>query len=165
MSEPRNAFSPAFLDLIHEADWFEYPISLEAGRWNGPWVVEPQGDRWQVRREDGDKVEADVELRETALMLAAILPIAFLPPIYGLRPGQDKDDDLSWELMAIRGDRGFCSVGRLDYGHDEIPCPLHVVHGLLTHPASLAFLLQAAPPEVLAQAGEILARRCQARQP
>jgi len=163
MSEPANAFSPAFLEMIHQADWFEYPVSLEAGRWNGPWIVEPQGEHWRVRREGDAKIEAQLERRETALMLAAILPLAFLDPIYDVRQEPEKEQGLGWSLMSTWGDRGFCSIGRLDYGHDEIPIPLHVAHGLLTHPASLAFLLQAAPPEVLAQAGEIVARRCQAR--
>lgn len=69
-----NAFASPFLDMIHKRNFPLYPVSLESGRWHGPWTVTAceKGEKWQVVRDWRSAVEAVCELRETACMLAAI---------------------------------------------------------------------------------------------
>jgi len=154
-----NAFATTFLEIIHKRHFPQYPLTLESGRWNGPWDVKEsdQGEKWHVVRDGCSDVEAILEFRETACMLAAVYPLSFQAAVYGME--HEDSDDLSWALKTQMGDRGYSTIGHIKYGHDDLVIPLNIAHRLLTSPTSLAWLLAAAPPEVLAQAGELMIKR------
>lgn len=145
--DPPNAFSASFIRRIRGIDW---PVSLSEGLLAGPWeVFSIDGEVWIVQHEAGELPFAVCHHRETAMMLAAILPAAGREPVYEL---------VETELMTMFGDRGFESIARLNYDEEQILRPLHTAHCLLVSPESLAYLLLAAPPETVARAGLIMAR-------
>jgi hypothetical protein len=127
------------------------PITLTEARYVGPWEVVRHGKGWAVRRERDAEPQAVTEFRETACMLAAVIPAAGREPIYDF-----KDN----EVHTSFGDRGFSAIARLEGAVDvEVIRPLHVVHCLLVDPESLAWLLMAAPATTLERTGEVLARK------
>ena len=150
-----TVFSNEFLERLEE-NTLDHPVSLDEGCWRGPWAVIQHGDRWRVVRDGDGKRIADFELHETAMMFAAVLPIAFRPPIYRASP---QEEGMEWTLETTLGERAERGIGTVLEFHDEMLTPLHVVHGVLTDPHALAWILEAAPADAIAQAGAFLARR------
>ena len=155
-----NVFVPEFLQQVCERE--TPPITAAEATWAGPWRVEQRGEEFAVIRESGGEPEAVTELRETALLLAAVLPVIGRDPLYCLEREETERPEVT--LKTVHGDRGFTTVGRLRSIHEGLVEPLNVAEYLLRSPTALAFLLEAAPFETLEQAGAVLARRMLDRQ-
>jgi hypothetical protein len=87
-------------------------------------------------------------------LLAAVLPSVGREPLYR--------EDHSGEkaaLMMMLGHRGFTRIGEFRelFREERLLTALHVAHGLLVSPRSLALFLQAAPREALELAGKFAA--------
>ena len=148
-----NVFAPEFLRQAFARE--PPPVTAFEARWAGPWRIEPQGGSYFVVRESGGEPVAVTERRETALLLAAVLPVTGRDPLYHLEPETEREV----ALKAVQGDRGLATVGRLRSIHEGLAGPLSVAEYLLRSPVALAFLLEAASFEALEQAGAVLARR------
>ena len=149
-----NAFDPSFLAKVAEPDLGS--LSLKEAEVAGPWRVAEHGDRWGVFQEHDPEPVAVLEFRETAFLLAAVLPIAGRQRLY-LPEVSDRGE--GWSLETIAGARGLSSVGQVRGVDDEVLSHLDTVEYLLRSPDSLAHFLQAAPAETLEQVGAILADR------
>ncbi len=148
-----------------------WPLTLSEVDFAGPWHVEKwEGEGWETRwrtqardlwaviHNAGGKPFAVLDSRETALLIAAILPAVGREPIYEFE--YDDDGDGRPALKTMRGDRGYSKLGEL-WNTDEperLSIALDVVHGLLVSPLSLALFLQAAPREGLELAGKFAAQ-------
>ncbi len=151
--EPSNLFHASVLELIAERS--EPPPTLAEAEYAGPWRIEPYNERWRVVSDVRGPV-GFTRFRETAAMLCATLPGVGRPPTYHLsrrRRGA--------ELMTIIGGPEPRSIGFLSLKDEALTPPLDVVHSVLTSPDSIAWLLLAADPQILARVGEIVARRIQ----
>ncbi len=148
-----NVFAPEFLEQAFERE--PPPITGPEAAWAGPWKVEPQGGSFYVVRESGGDPVVVTERRETALLLAAVLPVAGRDPLYWIERGEPEAEAT---LKAARG-KDVVTAGRLRYEHRDIAESLNVAEYLLRSPTALALLLEAAPFETLEQAGAVLARR------
>lgn len=170
-----NVFAPEFLDRVGKRE--SQPVTTAEAAWAGPWRVEPHGEEFAVLRESGGEPEAVTEVRETALLLAAIFPVVGRDPLYRLERGEEArqvddednaDQEEPIEAFLQDGDDGrrggalktvLGPVGWLRALDEGVAEALSVAEYLLRSPTALAFLLEAAPVETLEQAGAILARR------
>lgn len=148
-----NAFDPAYLDQLACLDYES--LTLGEAEFAGSWYVRKVGDRWTVTQELAEEPFAALETRETAYLLAAVLPILGRERLYLL----GHHEAPGWQLRMIAGDRGLASVGQLGPVDEDVTRRLDTVEYLLRMPASLADFLTAAPPETLRSAGALVARR------
>ncbi len=96
---PSNLFSVPFLDgLARRND--APPMTLSEADYAGPWRSESDGERWRVLS-DVCGLAGDLRSRETAVMLAAVLPGVGRPPLYHLSRRRD-----GAELMTSNRDPG-----------------------------------------------------------
>ena len=153
-----NVFTPDFLNHVERSD-HESDTQYEAAL-AGPWhVVELDGRRFAVLRDGAgfhERLAAVLEGRETALLLAAVLPLIGTTNPYRIEPRSR--DRLGLELQRIAGGR-LHSVGHLRYREPDALEALHLAEGFLRSPAALARLLEAASYESLSQAGRLLRQR------
>ncbi len=157
----RNVFAPEFLQCARERE--PPPITATEARWAGPWKIQAHQGSFFVVRESGGEPEAVTELHETALLLAAVLPIAGRNPRYWLER-ESIDGKSTIVLKTVRGPTsGAVAAGELRAYHRDLVEPLSVAEYLLRSPSALALLLEAAPFETLEQAGAVLARRMSER--
>ncbi len=163
---PSNLFSLPLLDRLAEGNGAP-PLTLSEAHYTGPWRVEPDGDRWRVTS-DVCGLAGKLRFSETAAMLAAVLPGVNRPPLYHLSGRRDGAELMtSYRDPGCSGRRWYAgrisdaSVGVLRLKDDAIAPALDVAHGILIDPESLAWLLLAADPRILARVGEIVARRVQ----
>ncbi len=153
-----NVFAPEFLEQAFERD--PPPITGPEATWAGPWKVELQGESFFVVRENGGEPVVVTECRETALLLAAVMPVVGRDPRYWIKRGKKPGNV---RLKTARG-KDVVTVARIRYEHRDLAESLNVAEYLLRTPTALAFLLEAAPFEALEQAGAVLARRMAAQQ-
>ncbi len=119
-----NVFAPEFLEQACERE--PPPITGPEAALAGPSKVEPQGGSFLVVRESGGDPVAVTEHRETALLLAAVLPVAGRDPLYWIeRPDPGKitlktaRPERAGRIRAIAGARaepGISARGRGDFG-------------------------------------------------
>jgi hypothetical protein len=158
MSDRRQTavFASDFLELLARRE--PVPLSTYEAAHAGPWRVERRGEEYAVLREGDDEPEAVLRFRDTALLLAAALPVTgrgarywtSVEPAGGHRPAI---------LLTIVGEQGPATVGRLGSRHEELLATLSTMEHLLCCSASLAFLIEAAPVEALRRAFELLGGR------
>lgn len=156
----KQVFDSDFLEWLAERNRGG-PAYSEAGA-AGRWTVRRRPSGFAVVREPDEREMPDAELseRETALLVAAIYPALEREQPYELTASAGA---LGADVRAVAGGRPR-KVGWLRHRHPEILEALSVVEWLLRSPASLALVLEAASPEVLAGAGQILERRLNADQ-
>lgn len=147
-------FSPAFLELLARRD--PVPLSTYEAALAGPWTIERRGDEYAVVREADGELAAVVRFQDTALLLAASLPLTGRGARYWARRESEGDgEEAVLALTTIVGEQGPTTVGRLRRRNEELLATLSTVEHLLRSPASLALLLEAAPVESLSQAFEM----------
>ena len=100
-----------------------------------------------------------LRFRDTALLLAAALPVTGRGTRYWTELEPAEGEKPAVALKTVIGEHGLATVGRLESRHDELLATLSTVEHLVRSPASLAFLLEAAPVEALRQAFELFAAR------
>jgi hypothetical protein len=155
-----NVFSPAYLARLRERD--EVLTAGEA-EYAGPWKCEAVPNRpgaiallraWESL-ERGDEPEAIVWHEETALLLAAILPLVAREALFHLSEEEEVD---GFPITAVYGEQGAQVAGWLRRFEPEIVGALHLAEALVRNPQALAGLLQAAGGGATEQVGCILAR-------
>lgn len=148
-----NAFAR---DFIHRFDQQEAPPHTYASLAQGPWEVRrvealyttPMDDAsWGCYAYGEQQATAFVKYRYLALILAAALPSASLPPRFTL--DADSHDPV---LLLEHGEE----AGTLRWADDELVAAVNVLAALLDAPRSLAQLLLAAGAPVLERTGKIL---------
>jgi hypothetical protein len=166
---PPNAFTPTYLEHLQANT--EEPLTAAESDLAGPWKLEPvpgHPGAVAVLREweslDAGDVPVAVCLhRETAALLAAVLPVLGREPLFHLE--EDPDPDPSgplpggFPLVAVFGEQGPAVSGWLQIYQPEIVQALHLVEGLIRQPRSLAEVNAAAGGGALAQVGRYLAAR------
>ncbi len=93
-----NVFAPEFLEQAFERE--PPPLTGPEATWAGPWKVEPQDGSFFVVRESGGEPVVVTERRETALLLAAVLPVVGRDPLYWIERGETEGEAT---LKAARG--------------------------------------------------------------
>jgi len=155
-----NVFSPAYLARLHERD--EVLTAGEA-EYAGPWKCEAVPGRpgavavlraWESL-DRGDAPEAIVWHAETALLLAAILPLVSREMLFHLSEEEEPD---GFPISAVYGEQGVQVAGWLRRYEPGLAAALHLAEALVRNPAALARLLQAAGGGAIEQVGCILAR-------
>ena len=155
---PSNAFHPDFLRLLDERD---EPITSAEADMAGPWSVEPLAGRGFGLFRAGERPPrgfppyAVFPDRFLALLAAAILPGLGRDPLLQLHPEPGPDG------YEVRLDDGT-AVGHLELFDELFVDHMNAVLGLARHPASLAFLAEAAGATALKRCGAILAQRVRA---
>jgi hypothetical protein len=159
---PANAFTPDFLEDMSHRD---APQSESEVQWAGPYVVRETVSGFGVFHEwersageatPGDAPLGTFELREHALLAAAMFPAIGREPLFRLNP-QDHPD--GYAVETIFGEKWVQLAGRLRYFETEVPRALHFAEALVRSPQALASLLEAAGATTLERVGKILARR------
>jgi hypothetical protein len=163
---PPNAFDPDFLEEVQsDAE----PLTAAEADLAGPWKREPVPGHpgavavvrvWEDQAA-GDVPQAVFLHDETAEICAALLPLVEREPLFHLSDAPDSGPDAclpgGYPVLATFGEQGPAVSGWLPRYHPEIVFSLHVIEALLRAPQSLARILAAAGPGVLAQVGRILA--------
>ena len=151
-----NIFRKKFLESL--GDQLDGAPTLGEAKTAGPWQVVPKtaGHRtqWTLKRDSHPEPFAVLRFRETAHLLAAILPGCGRHPVYGLTVKGGKS-----ELMTSFGEQGFTCIGEMRTPEHDVLAHLHTAHCLLSSRESLAWFLMAAPPETLEGVGQIVAHR------
>ncbi|HKV08811.1 MAG TPA: hypothetical protein VJ725_11775 [Thermoanaerobaculia bacterium] len=153
-----NAFAEEFLEHF---DQFDEPLTGPEAETVGPWRVLPVGTEnggWAVLRlgespDQGDWPAAVFNRRERALLAAAVLPGTGRDPLYRLHTDAEAGGFFALEAL---GD-GVAGYFRLF--NEELKTALHVVDALVRSPLALSYLLEAAGPAALRQAGRLLRQR------
>ncbi len=104
-----------------------------------------------MREADGEP-EAIIRFEDTALLLAASLPVTGRGARYWTTLEPTDGQEAMFVLKTIGSERGPVTVGILRSRHEELLATLSTVDHLLRSPASLAFVLEAAPVESLSRA-------------
>ena len=151
-----NAFTAEYLDLLANRD---EPITGAEADAAGPWHLEPVPEAgWAVLRQ-GESLEkestpsATFGKKDTARLIAAVLPSTGRPPRYHL--GKDADA-IGYPVLA-----GNQVVGHFLYFNEDLLAALNVVDSLIASPHDLAWLLDAAGGLALDHAGKIALERAQ----
>jgi hypothetical protein len=155
-----KVFDSDFLEWLSHRDRGG-PTFTEA-EYAGPWTVRRREDGFAVVREsEGEDGVPDAELseRETALLLAAVLPSLGREQRFQLAA---REGACGVDVKTVDGDGRLEKIGWLRYQHPELMEALSVLEWLLRSPASMAMFLEAASYEVLVHAGQILERRLHA---
>ncbi len=153
-----NVFAPEFLARLRDIDSWN-PTAAEAA-YAGPWIVEPLGEeQFAVGRETDDDPEAILQCRETAHLLAAVLPLVGRDRNYTFVVNGEAPDEYKYVLQAFDGMEDLRTVGRLRLHPAELIRLLSLTELLLRSPQLMAHFLEAASCEVLEQAGTIFAQR------
>jgi hypothetical protein len=161
-SRTGNAFSDGFLEEMSQRD---APDSESEAEWAGPYVVRGAEGGFGVYREwerppapgvPGDAPVCVFQVREHALLAAAVLPALGREPLFRLDP---QDHPQGYALETVFGEPGEPPAGRLRYFVSEVPAALHLAEALVRSPQALASLLEAAGGSTLERVGQILARR------
>jgi hypothetical protein len=103
----------------------------------------------------GDTPEAIVWHEETALLLAAILPLVAREMLFHLSEEEEAD---GFPITAVYGEQGAQVAGWLRRYEPGLVGALHLAEALVRNPPALARLLQAAGGGATEQIGCILAR-------
>ena len=152
-----NAFSASFLNLFDESD---EPITGSEADMAGPWSVQPVPGRGYGLFREGESpargfrptiLFAD---RWLALLAASALPGVGLDPLLTLA----RDPDPEGEGYALRLDDGTV-VGHAEQFDEALIDGINSAVNTIRHPASLAYLQEAAGPIALLRSGAILAER------
>jgi hypothetical protein len=152
-----NVFDSDFLNWLSRRD--AGGPSWPEAEYGGPWTVREQESGFAVVREGAEREEpyAVLEERETALLLAAILPTIGREQRYQLGTSAAGGTD----VRTLAGGT-LRKVGWVHRTDPELMEGLNVVEWLLRSPGSLAMVLEAASYHTLADAGRILRRRLHA---
>ena len=159
----RNVFSPDFLERLSNRDRGGYTCG--EAEYAGPWrVVERDGLHCLLHGSEPDDGAAVAEFqeRETALLVAAVLPLIGCDSPYGLEDSE-RHGGKGVDLNAIING-GLEWIGWCRLQHETLPDLLQVAELFLRSPDALANLLEAASHEVLDRAGAILAGRLAERE-
>ncbi len=148
-----NAFSADFLRELEQL--VPEPASAFHAAWAGPWRVEKRGKEYAVLRESDGRVEAMAEGRDLAELLAVALSISASKTRYCFERNRE-DDEFGIDLKVIREVGGFTTVAKLRSRLEHITDALKMLEKLLLLPQPLAYLLDAASPDYLNQAGALL---------
>ncbi len=155
-----NVFSPAYLARLRDRD--EVLTAGEA-EYAGPWKCEPVPDKpgavavlraWESL-DRGDAPEAIVWHEETALLLAAILPLASRELLFHLSDEEEAD---GFPITAVYGEQGSQVAGWLRRFEPSLVGALHLAEALARNPPALAAVLRASGGGATEQVGCILAR-------
>jgi hypothetical protein len=151
-----TVFTSEFLELLARRE--PVPLSTYEATLAGPWTVERRDEEYAVLREGDDEPEAVLRFRDTALLLAAALPVTGRGARYWacVEPACGQGTAI---ILKTVGEQGPATVGKLGSRHEELLATLSTMEHLLCCPASLAFLIEAAPVEALSRAFELLAGR------
>ena len=159
----RNVFSPDFLERLSNSDRGGYTCG--EAEYAGPWRVVDR-DRLHClvhgSEPDGGTAVAEFQERETALLVAAVLPLIGRDSPYGF-DDSERHGGQGVDLNAILNG-GLEWIGWCRLQHEELPDLLQVSELFLRSPDALANLLEAASHEVLDRAGAILAGRLAKRE-
>ncbi len=150
-----NAFSANFLGKVEKLE-SETTTGFHA-EWAGPWRIEKRGEEYAVLRESDGRVEALARHRDLAAQVAASLSTMAPDTRYCFEKNTD-GNELGIDLKVIRESGGFTTVAKFRTRLDYVLEALKILENLLLSPLLLAYLLDAASPELLSQAGEILMR-------
>ena len=158
-----NAFAEEFLEQF---DQFDEPLTGPEAETAGPWRVLPVGAEdggWAVLRQgespdSGDWPVAIFNRRERALLAAAVLPGTGRDPLYRLH--MDAEAGSFYALEALGGE----IAGYFRLFDEELRASLHVVDALVRSPLALSYLLEAAGPVALRQAGRLLRLRVEGKE-
>ncbi len=151
-----NAFTAEYLALLENRD---EPITGAEADAAGPWHLEPDpATGWAVLRqgesvEKGSTPSATFGKKDTARLIAAVLPGTGRPPRYRL--GKDPDA-AGYPVIADNQ-----VVGHFLYFNEDLLAALNVVDALIASPHDLAWLLDAAGGLALDHAGKIALERAQ----
>ena len=155
-----NVFSPAYLARLRERD--EVLTAGEA-EYAGPWRCEAVPGKpgaiavlrtWESL-DRGDVPEAIVWQEETALLLAAILPLVAREALFHL---SEEEEAEGFPITAVYGEQGAQVAGWLRRYEPGLVEALHLAEALVRNPQALAGLLQASGGGATEQIGCILAR-------
>lgn len=165
---PSNAFNPTFLEQLQENG---EPLTAAEADLAGPWKREPIPGHpgavavlrvWE-ELEQGDVPQAVFRHVETAILVAALLPLVDREPLFHLSEVPDPDPDIplpgGYPVLATFGEQGPAVCGWLPRYQPEIVTALHLLEALLRAPLGLAEVLGAAGPGALTQVGRVLAAR------
>lgn len=158
-----NAFAEEFLEQFGQ---FDEPLTGPEAETAGPWKVLPVGadeGGWAVLRQEespalGDWPAAVFNRRERALLAAAVLPGTGRDPLYRLHT--DAEAGGFYALEALGGE----VAGYFRWFDEELKTALHVVDALVRSPLALSYLLEAAGPVALRQAGRLLRQRVEGKE-
>lgn len=151
-----SVFCREFLEQKDTRD--PVPLSTHEAVWAGPWTVAAKGEEFVIHRVGDPTPVAITRFRETALLLAATLPAVGRGPLYWLTP-EKSDEHHRFGLTTTLGEQGPTVVGRFEKRHEELLGPLSIIEHLIRSPASLSYLIEAAPTESLTSAGQLIADR------
>ena len=152
-----NAFSARFLHFFDESD---EPVTGSEADMAGPWSIEPVPGRGFGLFRAGESLARGFRPTITfadrwlALLAAAALPGTGRDPLLALAV----DPDPAGEGYAVRLDDGTV-VGHAEQYDDALIEGINWAVNTIRHPASLAYLLEAAGPIALLRSGAILAER------
>lgn len=149
-------FTPAFIEWSTHRE--PVPLTSQEAFWSGPWTVAEKHNEFVVHRVGDPTPMAFTRYRETALLVAAALPAVGRGPLYWLSGEKNKTHGM-YDLLTILGEKGLDAVGRLECRYDEILCVLSTIEFLLRCSASLSFLIEAAPRDVLEQVNRLVSDR------
>ena len=165
---PPNAFTLPFLEHLQATN---EPLTAAESDLAGPWKLEPvpgHPGAVAVLREWESLAAGDVPFAvclhyETAVLLAAMLPVVGREPLFHLAEAPDPDPGGpltgGYPVLAVFGEQGPAVCGWLQSYQPEIVQALHLLEGLIRRPRSLAEVNAAAGGAALAQVGRYLAAR------
>jgi hypothetical protein len=145
-----NAFTPEFLELLSDRD---EPVTAAEADTAGPWHLEqyPEAGGWAVLWQGanlpGSQPVATFAKQDAARLAAAVLPSTGRRSRYRLGK-----DPVELGYPVFDEDQ---VVGYFERFNEDLLVALNVVDALVSSPASLAWLLDAAGGLALANAGKI----------
>jgi hypothetical protein len=150
VSPAPNAFDEEFLQRLNELD---EPYTSLAAEFAGPLLIRPFADGYGLflpQQAAPDVPLAFFTHKAAALKFAAAIPAAALEPRY--RQSGERTADGVFPVLSPAGEVD----GWIRYFLDRAVDFAQMAHFLATSPPALAALLEAAGPDTLRKAGEIL---------
>ena len=144
-----NAFTAEYLELLAERD---EPVTAAEADVAGPWHLEAHpASGWAVLRQ-GESLESSQPVaifskKDAARLAAAVLPSTGRRSRYRLGTDPDALGYPIYDEVQV--------VGHFERFHEDLVVALNVVDALVSSPASLAWLLDAAGGLALGHAGKI----------
>ncbi len=153
-SSPAHAFTPEYLALLAQRD---EPLTGAEADAAGPWHLEPHPQGWAVLRqgeslERGSRPQAVFARKDAARLAASVLPGTGRRMRYTL----GTEADSFWGYPVLDDQQ---VVGHVQFFDETFLAALNVVDALVSLPADLAWVLDAAGGLALDHAGKIAAER------
>ena len=147
---PRGSvFTAAFLDRLQAEPGDASPDATAEADWAGPWVVQPQGEKWAVTTESEEGPYVVAASYDTALLAAALLPGTGRTRLVQIleQPGAE-----GFPLLGTAGE----VLAHVRHFVPDLAHALHVVECLRRAPLDLARFLHTTRGSALVRAGRIL---------